>query len=319
MRRITAELVARRTDLRIGWDLRPGSLGPGPKYRLAGGRVEALDHRLDTIAAAEAPAGRLLNASSDLATVVMAGDRDLTIRRDGVDVHLPARGADSATLLRDGSLLVTAPPDDLPVGRAVQKFGLDGCPRVLLVSPAGAVLDEAPLPTAEPEMVALAHPHDGSVLLDAGEGQDGSSVFRVRADGDRVSVERILDDVVAAAFSPSGSRLLLMPHPSFGESVRVVSWPDLTLLHELTMEVLGEDEGFDVYGCFLSESRVVLSVFEAPPLVCTAELRPAGRIVLPPEYEAATPVTLFGYPEHTIGLDLILSNGTWASTVWRVP
>src|SRR5687767_3785416 len=99
MRRIAAELAAHRTDLRIGWDLRPRSLGPGPGYHLVGDRVEALDHRLATVGTADAPIGRLLNASPDLTTVVMAGDAELTIRRDGVDVRVPVGGADSATLL----------------------------------------------------------------------------------------------------------------------------------------------------------------------------------------------------------------------------
>ena len=118
-------------------------------------------------------------------------------------------------------------------------------------------------------MTALAHPHDGSVVLDAGEGQDGSSIFQVRANGDELHVERILENAVAADFTPSGSRLLVTPHPSFGGPVRVLSWPDLTLLHELSEDVLDEDEGFDLYGCFLSETRAILSVSGASPLVCT--------------------------------------------------
>ncbi|MFK3980321.1 hypothetical protein ACI2K4_08055 [Micromonospora sp. NPDC050397] len=318
MRRMAAELLAHRTDVRIGFDLRPATMGRGRACRRTADQVEALDDRLGPTAAAPCPPGELLATAPDLGAVVTLDGDDLVVRRGDVDVRVPVPGADSATLLTDGSLLVTAPVFEKRTWKG-RTYTAKAEHRVLLIDPAGKIAHEATLEVSDAGMIALAHPYDGSVLLDAGEGQDGSSIFRVRSDGDELHVERILEDAVATDFSPSGDRLLVTPHPSIGGPVRVLSWPDLTPLHELSEETLDEEEGFDLYGCFLSETRVVLSVSGALPLVCTADLVPEGRVALPDEYADAEPETLVGLAEDVIGLDLYLRDESTAATVWRLP
>lgn len=318
MRRIAADLLTHRTDVRIGFDLRPAAMGRGRAYRKVEDRVEALDERLNPTSTAPRPPGGLLNASPDLDVLVTHDDGDLVVRRGDADVRVPVPGADSATLLADGRLLVTAPVLETRVWKG-ETYAAKGKHRALLIDSTGKTAAETTLDVADAGVTALAHPYDGSVLLDAGEGQDGSSIFRVRADGDNLHVERILEDAVAADFSPSGNRLLVTPHPSIGGPVRVLSWPDLTPLHELSEDVLDEDEGFDLYGCFLSETRVVLSVSGALPLACTADLVPEGRVALPGDYAEAEPETLTGLAENVIALDLHLQDGSTVATVWRIP
>ncbi|MBF9131868.1 hypothetical protein I0C86_23300 [Plantactinospora sp. S1510] len=318
MRRISAELLAQRTDLRIAWDLSPTMLGPGRAYRMVEGRVEALDPQLRSTGTAAAPPGKLLNASPELDVVVVSDGDDLVVRRSGVDVRLAVPGADSATLLDDGWLLVTAPVFEKRSSEGHTYTSKDAH-RVLLIDPEGTIIHEATLNVTDAGVTALPHPQDGSVILTAGEGQDGGAIFRVRVDGAELRVQRILENAVAADFNPSGSRLLVTPHPSFDDAVRVLSWPDLTPLHELSEDVLAEDEVFDVYGCFLSESRVILSVAENMPLICTAELVPEGRIALPPSFAEAETVTLVGLAENVFGLDLYLEENLEVATVWHLP
>jgi len=68
----------------------------------------------------------------------------------------------------------------------------------------------------------------------------------------------------------------------------------------------------------VSETRVTLSVYEALPLVCTADLQPHRRIVRPTEHADAEAVPLFGLAEDVFGLDLYLPDTSIAATVWHL-
>jgi hypothetical protein len=146
--------------------------------------------------------------------------------------------------------------------------------RVLLLDPStGQTLDEAILAVSAAGVIAVAHPHDGSVLLDAGEGQDGSHIFVASASDDQLTVDLVLEDVVAAGFAPAGDRLLITPHPSFNDPVSVLTWPDLHPAASITLaDMDGIDDQFDLYGCFLSDSRILLKTFEHGLLLCSADL-----------------------------------------------
>ncbi len=315
VQRILGELLSHRTDLDLG-DLRPLQHGTGPRYRSVDGRVEALDSRLEPTTATAAP-GKVLTASPDLETLVLLDGTELVIRRGGTEVRATVPGAGSATLLSDGRVLVTGPVVDTEPGPDDEEY--DGDHRVLLIDTAGAVISEVELDVWEAGVLAFAHPHDGSVILEAAQGQDGGVTYLVRVVGDVLQVERILEDVTAADFSPSGDRLLVMPYSGMGHEAQMLSWPGLTLLAELSGDdVLDGDEHFDSFGSFLSESRVVMSVAGGMPLVCSADLAPEGRVALPPEYAGAEAVMMVGLAENTIGLRLYLEDAQLAATVWQV-
>src|SRR5204863_5324473 len=108
-------------------------------------------------------------------------------------------------------------------------------------------------------VLAVPHPSDGSVVLDAGMGQDGSLVYVAQAHHDGLAIEKVAENVTVAGFAPSGDRLLLMPHPSFGDEVSVLDWSSRRQVARLRPEELAVDDlTFDLYGCFVSADRILL-------------------------------------------------------------
>jgi hypothetical protein len=164
------------------------------------------------------------------------------------------------------------------------------------------------------------HPRDGSVLLDAGEGQDGSSAFLAREQAGALVVEPRLQDVVVAGFDAAGARLLLLPHPSFDNVARVVAWPTLDEIAALEGQQRGLEHFLDFYGFFLGSGRVLLSTGEGPPVLCTAGLDPIAYLDLRGTSlgDDVEMVSMLGLGEEMFGAQL-WADGVTIATAWRVP
>jgi hypothetical protein len=228
---LTARLVAEHPGLDLQRDLAPLAFGGVTRFRIADGSVLRLDHLLGPVASrptALDPGTRLLTARDDLSVVVGSNEDDLIVATGTASdevVHRLALGpADSATFVTPHHLVVTAPVTE-PVPRDGEVDEMRGQHRIVLVDVArGTVLDQTLMAGVnDAVVVATPHPGDGSVVLDAGEGQDGSHVAVVRVESERLVVEPWIENVVVAGFDPGGQRLLLTPHPSFEGRATIVA------------------------------------------------------------------------------------------------
>ena len=319
---VAPTLVRELDDVRLGHDLAPVALGPCPRSRRVGDAVQSLDgdlrerrsRRLDLPDDA-----LLLNASADLDLVVVATPAALLIVA-GETSNLPIPAADSASFV-DGGLLVTAP--------TVEHGVHDGRPYVhrgettayLLDLGAATVTSQLRLEVADAGTSAVPHPTDPVVLLDAGEGQDGSQVFAATVGGAEVHGRRLLENVVAAGFSPAGDLLLVTPHPSFEPVVRLLDWPSLSEVARLTAADLGwPDDELDLHGCFLDDDLVLLSTVEHGPVLTDGRLQPVARLDLSegsPGPDAET-TSLLGVAERRFAVEL-WSEGQHRAGLWSVP
>lgn len=303
MRRLTAEFVAELPGIRLARGLAPAALGPEPRFWFQDHTVTALDGLLAPGASRPVdvpPGADFLAATPDLALLIFATKHDVLLVGATGLARAPIAEADSAVVLASGRVLVTAPQGDKHAAH--------------LLDPAtGKVVDVVGLDTYDAGVTAVPHPGDGWVALDAGEGQDGSTVFRVREENGRLVAEELMSDAVLAGFDPSGSRVLITPHPSFGGPAEVLSWPGLDPIAAL------DDLDLDIYGAFAGADRVLLSTFEEGPLLCTGDLEPLGLLDL-----SAYPVAdfedtqLLGLGPDTFALDLY-HDGAGHTTVWRIP
>lgn len=322
MERVAADLVIEHPDLDIGRGLAPVSLHAVPRYRLSNGLVVALDDRLDPVRSRVTRLSGgvgLLAATADLA-VVVGGDTGRLI----IDVAehdtttVPIAGADSATFVGPDRLVVTAPVIETRTWQA-KTYGAKGQHRVMLIEAStGTVLDEAVLDVFDARVAATLHPTDGSLLLDAGEGQDGSYLFTARATSDRLTVEHIAINVIAAGFSPTGDRLLLTPHPGSCDEVVMAGWPSLEHLSAITPDQLEVDDHFDFYGCFLDDG-VLVKTYENGVVLCDSELRPRAWVDLDAggRFSGAELGTLLGTGSGHFAASHWI-NGSSHTTVWTI-
>lgn len=308
---VAARSIAERDELDLGRDLAPLCLGPAPRFRLCAGEVLAVGPTLATTASrpvALSPQAKLLAATSDLRQIIAVDDGKLVITTD-TTLLLAVPAADSATFLRSGLLLVTAPNIEHQTWRnrtIVQRT----THRVLLIDPrSGAILDEIILDgVADAGVFAIANPADGSVLLNAGEGQDGSEVFTVRDTSSQIRIEHLLENVVTSGFSPDGDRLLVLPHPSFEGPAIVASWPSMDPIGTASPQAAGiNDDAFDLYGCFLDTGRVLLKTVEDRLLLASGDLAALTQVSL----TAPTPGK-----NYSIGLILGLGPNLFAAELW---
>ncbi len=313
MRTVDAKLVGERADLRLGWDVKPVGVGRFPRYAWRWPTVTALDGMLVDKQSwdLDCPeSASLLAAARDLSTVVVADEVVLYVLSRAGARSVPVGRADSVTLLAGGRALVTGRLDD---------HRHCAC---LVALEAGVIIDEVDLDTCEAGIAALPHPHDGSVLLEAGEGQDGSHVFLVRIGGDRLDIDRVFHDVVVADFSRSGRSLLLMPHPSFDNVVSLVEWPERRTIAELDSADLDLNSGFDFYGCFVRNDRVVIKAYEDGLLVADKALHDVARVRMPglemSENGDVALGTVIGLGDDTVGVD-VWRDGREHATIWRIP
>lgn len=301
MKQVRAELISRAADVDI--DTLVGSPhGANGWFGLAAGLLTGYDSVLRPVGSLRVDVSadaRLLAATDDLGNVAVAQDENLVLFSGQTELRLDCPGGDSAVFLSPDLLLVTAPEEDL---------GWGGHEVLLIDVRAGEVLDRHSLEELQASVSALPHPSDGSILLDAGEGQDGSYLFRVTVSERALTVEELAENVVPAGFDPSGKKLLLVPHPSFQTQPSIVAWPDMEPLAEIDPEaVLGEDDYFHFFGGFLSETHVLLETIPSCELVlCSDELEPRARITLP-GYEA---------PRFEIESIMILGQNAFATRLW---
>jgi hypothetical protein len=306
VRRTTAELVAERDDLSF-FDVWSAA---GPIRRMTGDRIEALDAALRPVASVPGGPGRLLTATADLASAVWADETGVTVRHGGETRRIPVDGADSAARLADGNLVLIAPELVVYLGNTIKDRH-----RVLLVGPGGDIVDEAVLPVADAGATARPHPYDGSAVICAGEGQDGSQVFRVRVAAGRLAVEPLAVNEIALGFSPDGDRPLMVNHPCFDGTLRLVDWPGLGEHARWAGRPADHGSGF-----LDSDRLLVGEVGDGIErlLICAADLGPHTVVELPDLARGATVEALHVIDRDTFGVDLWRDGRTTAAT-FRLP
>lgn len=304
---INARLVVEVSAPDPGKDLAPLCLGPAPRFWLADGQVHAVDDGLEIVGSRPVSlpsAARLLAASADLRQLVAATPEDTRLVLDDTEHALPF-AADSAVLRPGGTVVMTAPDHD-------------GSHRILLLGPGGEVVDQSSVPVYPAGAFACEHPGDASVLVELGEGQDGSLLVAVRVRGGGLDVQEIASNSVAAGFSPDGQRLLLLPHPSFPMAPRSLSWPDLRLEGSLEH---GPGVDYDMYGCYLSSEHVLLKSYEDGLFLADRDLTAPEPLVL----SGLSFDALDGEIESVWGLGArrfvanIWDDGRRRVTVWELP
>ena len=275
--------------------------------------VSVLDEHLmptRTIAVNVPPGARLLDATPSLDLILLADRERLWLHSADDLIGVDLAAVEAATRLPSGRLLVTAPTMEQQVwqGRAYESRAEH---YAYLIETNGTVVDRVELDVADAGVMLVPHPHDGSILLDAGEGQDGSRIFIAREAAGRLQVQAVLNNVVAAGFDRAGERLLLTPHPSFNTGVSLVSWPSLDPLITLTAEDVGD--GFDLYGCFIGD-QVLLTCYEHGAVLCSSGLEPLAWVQL----GDGTPECIVGVTHDAFGVDLWRDRSV-SATVWRLP
>jgi hypothetical protein len=305
--------VIEQPGLDLGRDLAPLNLEPTTRFRFVDGSLSRIDDDLasaDTRRVALPTNAKLLAATSDLRYAVAVEDGAVLLVGEG-NHRLRLSRADSAAFLPNGRLLVMAPNVEMTTwqGRTYQQKGSH---RIVLLDLAGEILDEREVPeVVDAGAFTSLHPTDGSVIVEFGMGQDGSEVYRIRIDDDRISLRHLLQNVVVCGFSPDGERLLVVPHPSFDTNPSALRWPELDLCGEGTTSSAGlpEDAAFDHYGCYLSSDRVLLKTFEHGLVLGTRDL------------DSLVPIELPGTPpigeQFDIGLILGINRSRFAASLWQ--
>lgn len=125
----------------------------------------------------------------------------------------------------------------------------------------GEVLASTELETVGHGATQIAHPSDGHVLLNVGEGQDGTIIY-LGALRDRLELTRFpWDDRVLIGLAPDGTRFMTVDH-SQGD-VAFHSHPDGTVLFSLDVDAFGKDAE-DVFvewaGGFLTAETAVVAL-----------------------------------------------------------
>lgn len=158
-------------------------------------------------------------------------------------------------LSSDGRVLWVYRPDAMAGrGRPDQWVAMDAA--------TGEVLAQADLETVGHGGVQLAHPASGQVLLNVGEGQDGSVVHRASLTGGRMELLRYpWDDRCLIDLSPDGHRFLTVDHAQ--NDLAVHAFPGGEVLFTLTAADFGHDPE-TVYlewsGGYLTEDTVVATL-----------------------------------------------------------
>lgn len=301
---IPAKLVSRFSSPDLGRDLTPTSLAPCLRYWLAGNEVHVLDESLAISFSRSIPVfkgARLRAANPDLSRLIIATSQGTHWIAGDVECEFPVL-ADSASILPGGEAILTAPTGD-------------GSHRVLLVDRDGTVKDEQTVPVAQAGAIAEQHPSDGSVVIDFGEGQDGSLLVVAGAQGSRLDVTEIGANTSCAGFSPDGERLLLMPHPSFPAAPRTMSWPSM---HEAGV-VEGLEVDFDLYGSYLSPTRVILKSYDEGLFIADRDLAETTAVTLNgPDFDENHEIeSVFGISSTRFGATIWIG-GRSQGTLWEL-
>lgn len=230
--------------------------------RLLNDRLQELDTR-----AFELSAEPRLLAAQGVDRLALCTDAGLLVAGDST-VIVDGLVADSAAYVGDG-LLVTA--------KAKEGH------RVLLLDPAtGEVLEQTVVDADHAAGFITPHPSEPVALIELAMGQDGCVAFRADVDRTTFRLTEVLagQDPVIAGFSPSGNRLLVVPHPSDPDAVRVLAWPTLDEVGRLTAEELDTEIGMGLPGCWVDEDRIAVYAMEDALVLTDGELTEPVRVTL---------------------------------------
>lgn len=126
----------------------------------------------------------------------------------------------------------------------------------------GAVIAHADLRTVGHGGQQLPHPSDGQVLLDVGEGQDGSVIYRASLTGARMNlVGYPWDDRCLIDLSPDGHRFMTVHHEQ--TDIAVHTYPDGEVRFALSVDAFGHDPD-EIYvewsGGYLTPDTVIVTL-----------------------------------------------------------
>ncbi|GAA1189767.1 hypothetical protein F4556_006708 [Kitasatospora gansuensis] len=126
----------------------------------------------------------------------------------------------------------------------------------------GTVLAQADLQTVGHGGEQLPHPTSGQVLLNVGEGQDGSVIYRASLTGARIDLtEYPWVDRCLIALSPDGHQFMTVDHGQ--ADIALHSYPDGEVAFSLTVDAFGHDPD-EVYlewsGGYLTRDTVVVTL-----------------------------------------------------------
>ncbi|MEU8790892.1 hypothetical protein [Streptomyces sp. NPDC048643] len=126
----------------------------------------------------------------------------------------------------------------------------------------GAVVARADLRTVGHGGEQFPHPADDHVLLDVGEGQDGSVIYRASLVEGRMDLDRHpWDDRCLVGLSPDGSHFMTVAHDQ--TDVALHTYPDGQVTFALSVDAFGHDPD-EIYvewsGGYLSPDTVVVAL-----------------------------------------------------------
>lgn len=133
---------------------------------------------------------------------------------------------------------------------------------VALNAATGAAIAKADLETVGHGGVHVVHPTSGQILLDVGEGQDGSAVYRASLTAAGMDLFRYpWDDRCLIGLSPDGRQFMTVHHEQ--TDVALHTYPEGDVEFALSVDVFGHDPdevSVEWCGGYLSPDAVVVTV-----------------------------------------------------------
>jgi hypothetical protein len=229
--------------------------------RLVDDEVRVYDLSLDRVASFAVPGGVQGHAVSSTADRVVYAVGDEVVCQGAVTwrFDLGARGAQAGVAYTgcafslDDSVVWIYSPDAMAdrTGRTDRWIALDAA--------TGVVRESYDLDCVGHGGQMIPHPNGADVLLDVGEGQDGSRSYRVRLGGPVTSYpwhDRVLVDL-----SPSGRQLMTVDHGQ--QDVAFHTYPEGAVERRIAIAPLEDDPGdagFEWTGGYLDETTAVAVV-----------------------------------------------------------
>lgn len=204
-------------------------------------------------------------ASADLRRAVYTTlNRAVCITRDGTEVWrsafeplstTPYGHRPSCELSLDGTVVWIYRPDSMAGRNRPDQW-------VALDAGTGAIVAQADLETVGHGGGQIRHPAGEHLLLDVGEGQDGTVIFRGALDGDRLDLVRYpWDDRCLIDLALGGDQFMTVHHDNV--DVAFHAYPDGEVALQLTVEAFGHDpdEAFVEWsGGYLTPDAAIVTI-----------------------------------------------------------